>query len=206
MKKKESQMDPADPRGDDKDFWIAHIGASLRKHRSGRYTVEELAEKAGVSAGLISQIERGIGNPSFVTLHRLVNALEIPLSQMFVESESQRDGKLVRKTDRRRIEIPAQGIIMEMLVPGNDHKLGVMSMTIPVNFDGASTVHIHEGHECVILESGELVATVNGTEYQLREGDALTYDATLPHWWSNRSSYAARMLAISTPPALGKAH
>ncbi|MEZ2388051.1 helix-turn-helix domain-containing protein [bacterium RCC_150] len=190
----------------ERDFWIAHLGTMIKQQRLGRFTVEELAERAGVSAGLISQIERGIGNPSFATLLRLANSLDLPLASMFTDPNEGQNHMLVRRADRRRIEIPSQGIIMELIVPDSERKLGVINMTIPANFDGAHVPHSHEGEECVLLQAGTLVATVGGQEFVLETGDSLTYDATLPHWWSNRTNSAAVMLAISTPPALGKAH
>lgn len=190
----------------ERDFWIAHLGAMIKDQRLGRFTVEELAERAGVSAGLISQIERGIGNPSFATLLRLANSLELPLASMFTDPNEGQNHMLVRRADRRRIEIPSQGIIMELIVPNAERKLGVINMTIPANFDGAHVPHSHEGEECVIVQSGTLVATVGGQDFTLEAGDSLTYEASLPHWWSNNTNSAAVMLAISTPPALGKAH
>jgi len=190
----------------ERDFWIAHLGAMIKQQRLGRFTVEELAERAGVSAGLISQIERGIGNPSFATLLRLANSLDLPLASMFMDPNEGQDHMLVRRADRRRIEIPSQGIIMELIVPDSERKLGVISMTIPANFEGAHVPHSHEGEECVILQAGTLVATIGGQDFVLEAGDSLTYDASLPHWWSNQTNSAAVMLAISTPPSLGKAH
>ncbi|MBN9157757.1 MULTISPECIES: cupin domain-containing protein [unclassified Microbacterium] len=197
---------PTTDEGPDRDFWISHLGAQLREQRTGRYTVEELAERAGVSAGLISQIERGIGNPSFATLLRLANSLDLPLASMFADPDAGNDHMVVRRADRRRIEIPSQGIIMELIVPDSERKLGVVNMTIPAHFDGASVPHSHEGEECVMVTAGSLVASVAGREVELEAGDSLTYDASLPHWWSNRTDSAAVMLAISTPPSLGRAH
>ena len=196
----------ANGEGPDRDFWIARIGATIREQRVGRYTVEELAERAGVSAGLISQIERGIGNPSFATLLRLASSLDLPLASMFNEPAEGRHNMLVRRADRRRIEVPSQGVVMELIVPDTERKLGVVSMTIPAHFDGANSSDSHEGEECVIVQSGSLVATVGGQEFQLEAGDSLTYDSSLPHWWHNRTDSAAVMVAISTPPSLGRAH
>lgn len=192
--------------GLDRDFWISHLGAQLREQRSGRFTVEELADRAGVSAGLISQIERGIGNPSFATLLRLANSLDLPLASMFADPDPGNEQMLVRRADRRRIEIPSQGIMMELIVPDAERKLGVVNMTIPARFDGSSVPHSHEGEEVVLISAGRLVATVAGRDFELETGDSLSYDASLPHWWSNRTDSAAVMLAISTPPSLGRAH
>jgi len=195
------------PKGvQQRDFWIAHLGSMLKQQRAGRFTVEELADRAGVSAGLISQIERGIGNPSFATLLRLANALDLPLTSMFSRPDEAQDQMLVRRADRRRIEIPSQGIIMELIVPDADRKLGVVSMTIPARFDGSKVPHSHAGEECVVVQSGILNAFVDGQEFRLEPGDSLTYDATLAHWWTNSTDSAAVMVAISTPPSMGKSH
>lgn len=190
----------------DREFWVAHLGSRLKAHRVGKYTVEELSGRSGVSPGLISQIERGIGNPSFATLLRLASSLDLPLSSMFTEPTENSDQMLVRRTDRRRIEIPSQGIIQEQLVPPSETRLGVVLMTIPRHFDGSSVPHVHDGVETVILQSGQLTATVNDRQFQLESGDSLTYDSSLPHWWSNDTDVAAAMLAISTPPSMGRAH
>ena len=204
----ESPAGTANSNGEtmDRDFWITKIGATIRERRVGRFTVEDLAERAGVSAGLISQIERGIGNPSFATLLRLASSLDLPLATMFNEPPEDRHNMLVRKADRRRIEVPSQGVVMELIVPDTERKLGVVSMTIPAHFDGANSSDSHEGEECVIVQSGSLVATVGGQEFSLEAGDSLTYDSSVPHWWHNRTDSAAVMVAISTPPSLGRAH
>ena len=194
------------PTRSDREFWVSHLGARLKAHRVGNFTVEELAVRSGVSPGLISQIERGIGNPSFATLLRLASSLGLPLSSMFTEPTANSDDMLVRRADRRRIEIPSQGIVQEQLVPPSETRLGVVSMTIPRHFDGSLVPHSHEGVETVILQTGQLTATVNGREFSLEAGDSLTYEASLPHWWSNDTDSAAVMLAVSTPPSMGKAH
>jgi len=186
--------------------WILHLGATLKENRVGRFTVEELAEQAGVSAGLISQIERGIGNPSFATLNRLAHSLGLPLSKLFSAPVEADDHMLVRSADRRRIEIPSQGISMELIVPDADRKLGVMTMTIPAHFDGSQVPHSHKGEECVVVQSGTLMATIGTQTFELGPGDSLTYDSSLAHWWSNVTNSAAVMLAISTPPSFGRAH
>lgn len=198
--------DASEPVMSDREFWVAHLGARLKAQRVGKFTVEELAGRSGVSPGLISQIERGIGNPSFATLLRLASSLDLPLGSMFNDPTEKSDDMLVRRADRRRIEIPSQGIIQEQLVPASETRLGVVSMTIPRNFDGSTTPHHHTGVETVILQTGQLTATVNGREFALEVGDSLTYDSSLPHWWSNDTDSAAVMLAISTPPSMGRAH
>src|SRR5579863_1958954 len=63
--------------------WMAGLGELLKGARVGRFTIEQLAERSGVSAGRISQMERGLGNPSFATLSKVAAALEIPIGTFF---------------------------------------------------------------------------------------------------------------------------
>jgi quercetin dioxygenase-like cupin family protein len=189
-----------------RDYWVDHLGATLKARRSGRFTVEELSARSGVSAGLISQIERGIGNPSFATLLRLANALDVPMADMFLGQSSHENKVLVRRDERLRMELPSDGIVQEMLVPNTDRKLGVLQMTIPPGFRGEDVPHSHPGEEVVLLVAGRLRATVGGQSFDLSEGDTLSYDAATPHWWTNESKKPAVILAISTPPSLGRVH
>src|ERR1700748_2596001 len=61
---------------------MSRLGRILRAARGDRYSLETLAERSGVSTGLLSQIERGIGNPSFQTLLRVAHALDIPVAAL----------------------------------------------------------------------------------------------------------------------------
>ncbi len=186
---------------------VAYIGATIKASRAGRLTVDELAARAGVSAGLISQIERGIGNPSFETLMRLSSALDLPMAELFsVPSNPSQDDHVVRKNERRYIEVPRQGIAMEMLVPDVNRRLGVLTMVIPAHFEGSSIRSSHEGEECILILEGSMVATLGDQSYSLEEGDTITFDATIPHHWSNLTGTPATMLAISTPPSQGRTH
>ncbi|WP_248763317.1 helix-turn-helix domain-containing protein [Pseudarthrobacter sp. SSS035] len=187
--------------------WVSHIGATIKASRARRFTVEELADRAKVSAGLISQIERGIGNPSFETLLRLSGALELPMAELFsAPPEGSPDDRVVRRDERRTIEVPREGIGMELLVPDVNRQLGVLIMKLPPNLEGSSIRSSHEGEECILVLEGSLVATIGDEKYSLEEGDTITFDAVIPHWWSNLSSKPARILAISTPPSQGRAH
>jgi quercetin dioxygenase-like cupin family protein len=188
------------------DYSVVHLGATLKARRLGRFTVEELSARSGVSAGLISQIERGIGNPSFVTLVRLAQALDVPLAELFVGARQHENRILVRRNERLRMELPADGTLQELLVPDVDRKLAMIQMSVPPRFSGEEIPHSHAGEEVVLLVSGSLRVTIGDQTFELEEGDALSYDASIPHWWSNLSDGKAIMLAASTPPSLGKAH
>ena len=60
----------------------ASVGAAIRKERAGRFSLAELARRSHTSVGILSVIERGKGNPSFDTLARIADALEVPLVRL----------------------------------------------------------------------------------------------------------------------------
>jgi len=65
----------------------ASIGAVIRRSRGGRYTLAQLAQRAGVSSGLLSLIERGRGNPSLETLRRIAGALDVEVVELLVAAD-----------------------------------------------------------------------------------------------------------------------
>ena len=92
-----------------------------------------------MSFGLISQLERGLGNPSFLALKRLAEALGIPLARLRSPAALMRDELVVRaaRTDAASVleEEPAsQLVIRELLTPGMHSSLQVIRSTLPPGF------------------------------------------------------------------------
>ena len=73
--------DPA-PTADTTQAGLARIGEVIRDRRKGRFTVKQLAAAAGVSIGVLSEVERGIGNPSYRTLHKIAEALDVQIGEL----------------------------------------------------------------------------------------------------------------------------
>jgi len=176
------------------------LGSLLRRTRQGRFNIETLATRAGVSAGLISQIERGLGNPSFVTLSKLAYALEIPLSSFFPK-DAVSDGILVRRDQRRQLSLPHEGFLYELLTPDVQRNLGLTLVSMPPGWQNAERPFSHHGEEAVHLLSGHLEIHVGAASYALLPGDTVTYDAALPHWMRNVGETPAVVLSAMTPPS-----
>lgn len=179
----------------------ARLGAAIRAARSGRFTVHELAKQAGISAGLLSQIERGIGNPSYKTLHKLADALDIRIGEL-VEASGSETGpsRLVRRDERTRLQFGSEGLVYELLTPDLHGRLEVLQTSIPPGFSNEGNPFQHAGEECVLVLDGELTVDVDGQRDLLSEGDAITIDPTRPHWWSNHTDAPARIVGAVTPP------
>src|ERR1700690_1065314 len=117
--------------------------------------LRETRVAAQFSVGLISQLERGRGNPSFLTLRRLATALQVPLGHFLQGPET---GQMVVRADRRkRLRLPTEpGLVYELLTPGLGGSLEVLRSQIPPGFDNRDDPFRHTGEECVHLLSGTL--------------------------------------------------
>jgi transcriptional regulator with XRE-family HTH domain len=174
----------------------------MREYRVGRYTVDELASRASVSAGLISQLERGHGNPSFVTLLKLSQALDMPLGALFETEDGRADRMIVRRNERPQLRLGEALGFYELLTPDLAHRLAVMRTIIPAGFDNSPRPLVHAGEECIWVVKGRLEGHVGVTDFVLEAGDSITFDSGLPHWWRNRTTSDVEIYGAMTPPSL----
>lgn len=185
---------------DARDFDLRALGDAVRRARLEQgLTVESLAHAAGVSTGSISQLERGHGNPAFLTLRRLAEALGLPVAH-FVQGPPS-VGMVVRAGERKRLHLPEADLVYELLTPSLQGKLEVLRTQIPIGWSNESRPFVHEGEECVHLLSGCLEVAVGAERYELRDGDSITYDASQPHWYRNGTEGTALILGAVTPPS-----
>lgn len=181
---------------------VVELGRTLHATRKAAgLSVESLATASGVSAGLISQLERGHGNPSFHTLRRLAAALSVPLGH-FLQGPESSTPMVVRAGERKRLTLPSdEGLVYELLTPDLSGALEVLRSRIPPGFDNRARPFQHVGEECVHVLSGTLHVTVGARGFALEEGDSVTYDPSTPHCWVNESDEVAEIIGSVTPPS-----
>ena len=185
---------------------VAALGSAIRliRKRLG-LTVEALALRAGVSAGMLSQLERGIGNPAFESLTRVADALSIPLSQLLRSAEDD-DRRVVRRDERRVLEpldseSEHHGLVRELLTPNSSVPIQVIRTVMPTGFSNETRPFRHLGMECVVVLSGRLLVHYGDEEVILDEGDAMTYHCATAHWWANAGDDEVVVLGAVTPQA-----
>lgn len=179
------------------------LGGILRRLRShAGLSLNALAASSGVSAGLLSQIERGNGNPSYNTLIKLAQALGVGVGEFFGGSDPEpKFAELVRAGSRRRLLLSEQDMVYELLTPSLNGQLGMIRAQIAAGWSNESAPFLHEGEECVVIVEGALVIYAGGSRFELKEGDALTYDASVQHWYANETEKTAVLIGSMTPPS-----
>ncbi len=181
---------------------VAAVGNEIRRLRKLRgRTLEQLASGAGVSAGLLSQVERGQGNPSFNTLVQVAHALGIPVARLM--AGEQLSSPVVRRTERRRLNLGANDhlVLMELLTSRLDSALEAIRIVAEPGYSTEDTPFVHDGEEFGIVLEGTHAVNVGGAHYVLQAGDSISYSSTIPHWYENPGDVTSVSLWVVTPPS-----
>ena len=163
------------------------LGERVRELRRGRgLTLEELAELSGVSRAMISKVERGEKNPTLVVAAKLAEGLGVTLSQL-AGMEERREIVVVPRERRMVMRDPETGFERQLLSPSFGEKgVEFIRNVIPEGAtSGEFPPHRRGVEEYLAVEKGSLRAVIGGEEHSLGEGDALYFEADLPHRFDN---------------------
>ncbi len=178
-----------------------HIGPRVRALREAMdLSLRDLAERSGVSAPMLSQVERGETSPTLQVASRIAAGLELRLSQLLRLDESG-TVTIVRARERRRGGSPDHGHAIEVLtapLPGLRAELSRHTLAAGARTGGAGDPPMHEpgSREIALVEAGQVVLDIDGERHDLAAGDCVTFDADLPHHFENPGPEAAALLAV----------
>jgi quercetin dioxygenase-like cupin family protein len=142
-----------------------------------------------------------LGNPSVTTLAKIASALDIAVGSLFpLPGSTSTKSLTVRSGERRRLSSPREKVTHELLTPDLRGPFAVMRSLLPPGFDNERKPMGHRGEEFLLILSGQLEVSVDGSRYVLNAGDSITYDASSPHWWRNAGQSAAELLGVVNPP------
>jgi transcriptional regulator with XRE-family HTH domain len=149
------------------------IGQAVRDTRHGRYTLEALASRAGISIGQLSQIENGRGNPTVEMLIRIGAAFHVDAVD-FIERNVPAPTQVIRANERRKhflgdnreVTLLTPGLRYEFTVSYQEYEPGDSRQSLAASGDNVF----------YILE-GQLSVHVGGSTYVLEQEDALVCPA-----------------------------
>jgi XRE family transcriptional regulator, regulator of sulfur utilization len=188
----QERADPLDP---------AVVGARVKALReASSLSLRELALRTGVSAPMLSQVERGETSPTLVVAAKIAAGLDLRLSQLLRLDE---DGAvtIVRAHERRRGGNRRRGHSFEVLSSAQPGQRAELSrhLLAPHGSTGAPDdppMHEPGSRETALVERGSVTLVCDGEDHMLHEGDCVTFDADLPHHFENRTEAEASLLAV----------
>ena len=181
------------------------LGAQVRVLRKQRgLTLERLSELSGLSTGIVSQVERGMANPSFATLAQLAHGLDISVARLLHVPDEARS-PVVRKAERRRLDGHGVGVepdaLYELLTPDLQGALEMLWLETPPGHDTSAAPFTHNGEEAGVVLSGSLDVFLDGVRHHLDAGDSIQYSSTLSHWYRNVGDEPCTAIWVITPPS-----
>ena len=178
------------------------IGQKLQLFRKQQgMSMRELAQKAGLTASMLSQIERGLANPSINSLRQIALALEIPLYYFFKEEKAGAQSPVVRKDQRQQIGSWAEGdVSYELLTHGGMGSIEFCMMRIPWETSSSREDMSHYGEETACLLRGSVLLTIEEQVYTLEAGDSVRIPPRAGHRWYNPNKEEAVVIFAVTPP------
>jgi XRE family transcriptional regulator, regulator of sulfur utilization len=178
---------------------VPAIGPRVKALREAMdLSLRDLALRSGVSAPMLSQVERGETSPTLQVAARIAAGLELRLSQLLRLDEGG-TACVVRAGEGRRggaaghryevLSPPLPGLRAEV----SRHRLAAGAVT---GGPGDPPIHEPGARETAVVEAGEVTLHVDGARHRLRPGDCVTFDADLAHHFENPGKEEAVLLAV----------
>jgi transcriptional regulator with XRE-family HTH domain len=180
------------------------IGARVRRERqSRRWTLDQLAEVAGVSRRMVVNVEQGAANPSVGTLLRISDALGVGLPSL-VEHPRPKPVKVTRHGEGAVLwtgEAGGRGVLVAGTEPPDVVELWDWTL-------GAGDAHVSEAHtvgtrELVQVQQGSITIEVGDQSVSLAVGDAISYPGDVAHTYANPGVQQARFSLTVFEPGVG---
>ena len=175
------------------------VGARIRALRDAMgLSLRDLAQRSGVSAPMLSQVERGETSPTLAVAARIAAGLELTLSQLLRLDE---DGHVVvRRRGEGRKRRRAGHRVEELTppLPGQRADVSLHRLDPGAVTGGPGDPPIHEpgSRETAVVVEGTVTLVIDGERHELRTGDSVTFDADLAHHFENNSNDPAELLAV----------
>ncbi len=177
------------------------IGARIRSERQARqWTLDQLAEAAGISRRMIINVEQGSANPSVGTLLRISDALGIGLPALVEPPE--RAAVTVTRTGDGAVLWTSEAGGRGVLVAGTEppHVMELWDWTLGPDDRHSSEAHAPGTRELVHVLQGSITVDIGGRTVTLAGGDAVAFPGDLVHAYVNPHPRPARFsLAVFEP-------
>ncbi|BCW04820.1 MULTISPECIES: cupin domain-containing protein [Micrococcaceae] len=175
------------------------IGSRIRAARQAqRLTIEQVADATGLTKGFLSRVERDLTSPSVASLVTLCQVLSVSVGDLFAAPETH----LTRRDDGPRISLGGQGIVERLLTARSERRLQILQATIEPRGRGENELYAVDCDVDVLhVVKGRIKLILTNEEYDLEEGDTLSFPGREPHTWVNPTDETVEVLWVLVPAA-----
>ncbi|AFR27931.1 cupin domain-containing protein [Arthrobacter sp. Rue61a] len=175
------------------------IGSRIRAARQAqRLTIEQVADATGLTKGFLSRVERDLTSPSVASLVTLCQVLSVSVGDLFAAPETH----LTKRDDGPRISLGGQGIVERLLTARSERRLQILQATIEPRGRGENELYAVDCDVDVLhVVKGRIKLILTNEEYDLEEGDTLSFPGREPHTWVNPTDETVEVLWVLVPAA-----
>jgi XRE family transcriptional regulator, regulator of sulfur utilization len=173
---------------------VADVLKALRRDR--RLSLDDLASRSGVSRAALSQIEGARTNPTLAVLWKIAVGLDVPFHEL-IGSNEQQDVRVLRAGDAPPLRSGDGRMESRLLSPGGaSADVEVFDLRFQPKAVHKSDPHGKGTTETLVVLTGSLRLTVEGSEHELGIGDSVFFRADVPHVYENRTAREIRCLNV----------
>ena len=176
------------------------IGAKIKELRVAKsLTQEELADRAELSKGFISQLERDLTSPSISTLMDILQCLGTNLNEFFCDTDQE---QIVFHRDDYFEKVDAElSNKVEWIIP-NAQKNIMEPIRLTLEPDGSTYTDLpHEGEEFGYVLSGSVILNIGNQTFRAKKGESFYFVPSKRHYIENRAKVPAVLIWVSSPPS-----
>jgi transcriptional regulator with XRE-family HTH domain len=178
-----------------------HVAEAVRNHRkTQQLSLDDLAQKSGVSRAALSQIEGARTNPTLAVLWKIAVGLGMPFQQL-LGSSADAGPKVLRSGANPALRSANGQMESRLLSPGGAPPgLEVYELRIAPRGSYQSEAHSTGTTETLVVLTGALRVTVGHEVFDLVTGDSIFFNADVPHTYESRSSHPTRCMDVIAYP------
>ena len=182
------------------DEEVVRIGSHIKARRTElNLSLRDLSASTGLSATFLSNLERGIANPTLDSLRKVSTALGTSL--LFMATATSESSPVVRRHERRRLNLSNGHIQYEILTPTLNRKMVLFQGRVTAEDGNIVVAPLAEPtEECLVLLTGKINVVISGQMYQLEAGDSLYFEGRTLSSLTVSGEGEATYLPAITPP------
>lgn len=179
-----TELNVLDPQSD-----AVQVGETLRLRRQMRgMSLKQVAEPAGISVGMLSQVERGLAAPSIKTLRAICSAMDMPVNWLFhrdKDPENQANEFIVQRNCRRFLTYNEGTLIKELLTPDTQPQIQMLRFLMEPGADSGEPYSNIDGGKCGLVLQGTLGLELDARQFVINTGDSFAFPArSMVRFWT----------------------
>lgn len=191
---------PADPEPSEQAADLAPVvGKNLKRLRTERgLSLEKLAQSSGVSRAMLGQVELGQSAPTINVLWKMARALDVPFSALITTSQT--SGAQVLRSEAAKRLMSSDGSFQSRALFPFDEPRRVEFYELKLAAKGVEKAEAHAAGttENLVVARGAVEIVVGAQTHKLETGDAILFEADLPHVYRNAGSGEAVLYLVMT--------